>query len=185
MKAAGRVTGPFRDHRGIGVAEVIIALAIITVGLVGLMAAMPLSTSQIAESSLKTTAAFLAQQRLERIKNAQWTAAVDALGGGGSNGSAAVAFWPDEDYDTISFPGAPNCGATDRSGGCRFRRQVRIRDCNVAQAVSQINPPSNNCPASATIRQVTTTVFFKPMTGPGTLSATESFVQVTTLIARR
>ena len=182
------------------VAEVIIALSIITVGLLGLMAAMPLSTAQITESSLKTTAAFLAQQRLEQVKNAQWTATTpcpgtttppgcDKLGGGGSNGGGAVTpQWPDEDYDTIPFPGAPNCGANDRSGGCRFRRQVRIRDCSIAQAgpgSPPINPPSANCPASATIRQVTTTVFFRPMTGLGTLSATESFVQVTTLIARR
>ena len=170
------------------VVEIMIALSIITVGLLGLMAAMPLSTSNVTESSLKTTAAFLAQQRLERIKNAQWTSTTDTLGGVNSNGGAAVAQWPDEGYGTIVFPGAAPCGATERSGGCGFRRQVRIRDCSIGQAGPQnppINPPSNNCPSSATLRQVTTTVFFRPMTGPGTLSATETFVQLTTLITRR
>ena len=185
MKTTDRLTRAFREHRGMTVAEVIVALSIITVGLLGLMAAMPLSTSNVTESNLKTTAAFLAQQRLEQIKNAQWTSSTDTLGGANSNGFEAVAQWPDEPDDSIAFPGGPNCGPTDPSGSCRFRRQVRIRDCSVVQVVSQINPPSNNCPASATIRQVTTTVFFTPITGPGTLLNPESFVQVTTLITRR
>ena len=176
MRTNDRVTRPFRDHRGMTVAEVVIALSIITVGLLGLMAAIPLSSSHITESSLKTSAAFIAQQRLEQIKNAQWTAATDGLGGGNSSGGAEVVLWPDEAYNSITI---------NNVNYPLHRRQVRIRDCNVAQAASQINPPSNNCPASATIRQVTTTVFFRPVTGPGTLSATESFVQVTTLITRR
>src|SRR6266542_2044298 len=87
-----------RDTAGMTVAEVVIALGVITVGLVALIAVMPLSTSQIGEAHLKTTATFLAQQRLEQIKNARWslTSPPDTLGGAGSNGNAAVAEWPDE-----------------------------------------------------------------------------------------
>jgi Tfp pilus assembly protein PilE len=173
----------FRDDTGMTVAEVIIALGIITVGLLALIAAMPISTSQIGEANLKTTATFLVQQRLEQLKNAKWTTAPasDTLGGAGSNGTAAVAEWPDEDYHTIAFPGAANCGATDRSGGCRFRRQVRITDCSVvscsgiATATTSVN----------TVRQVTVTVFFFPLAGTGMTQATEESVQFTTLMAKR
>ena len=165
------------------VVEVIIALGVITVGLVALITAMPLSTSLIGESNLKTTAAFLAQQRIEQIKNASWTAnpAADTLGGDGSNGTGAVAQWPDENYDTIAFPGAANCGATDRSGGCRFRRQVRISDCSIV-ACSGI--PTATAGIN-TLRQVTVTVFFRPLAGTGMTQATEESVQLVTLIAKR
>jgi hypothetical protein len=176
------------------VVEVVIALGISMVGLLALIAAMPLSTSLIGQSNLKTTAAFLAQQRLERIKNAEWCAgcgnggaAVDALGGAGSNGTQAVAVmghpdrWPDEDYGTIVFPGAPNCAAGDRSGGCGFRREVRVTDCSIA-----------TCSAipigTATVRdvrEVTVTVFFRPQSGVGTMSANVESVQLVTLITRR
>ena len=167
------------------VAEVIIALGVITVGLLALITTMPLSTSSIAESNLKTTATFLAQQRLEQIKNAQWCptcgvagAAVDTLGGGGSNGgpTAAVGQWPDEAYDTIVIA----------SGGVnanypRFRREVRIADCSVISCSEiAIGTVSAN-----TLRQVTVTVSFWPLTGTGTVGANEESVQVVTLIARR
>jgi competence protein ComGC len=177
------VNATFHDNAGLTVVEVVLALAIIMVGLLALIAAMPLGTSQIGEANVKTTATFLAEQRLEQIKNAKWTTApaVDGLGGGGSDGGAAVAQWPDEGYGSIAFPGSANCAANDRSGGCRFRRQVRIRDCSVltcagiATATATVN----------TLRQVTVTVFFLPFAGTGVEQADEESVQLTTLIAKR
>ena len=173
-----------RDSAGMTVVEVIVALGVITVGLLALIAAMPLSTSLIGESNLKTTATFLAQHRLEQIKNAQWTTVpvVDTLGGAASNGTAAVAVagfpdrWPDEDYNTIVIP----TGGTNASYP-GFRRAVRIADCSVVvcsgipTATVSIN----------TVRQVTVTVFFRPLSGVGTASANEESVQLVTLIARR
>jgi hypothetical protein len=168
----------FRDSAGMILADVLFAVGIILVGLVALLAAMPLSTSQIAQSNLKTTATFLAQQRLEQIKNAQWTSGTDKLGGGGSDGSAAVAVagfadrWPDEGYNTIA-------------GNSRFRRQVRIQDCSVApRCVAGVNPVPAPDPL-ATMRQVTVTVFFFPLTGPGTISSTEESLRLVTLITQR
>ena len=189
-----------RDSAGMTVVEVIIALGVVTVGLLGLITVMPLSTSQIGQSNLKTTATFLAQQRIEQIKNAQWTkaypgvAAADCLGGAVSNGMAAVSNtdpgcpdranrWPDEGYDTIAFPGAANCGATDRSGGCRFRREVRIADCSTV-ICSEIST-ATSVAAGDTLRQVTVTVYFRPLAGTGMTQATEESVQFVTLIAKR
>jgi len=172
-----------RDTAGMTVAEVLIALGVITVGLLALVATMPLSTSTIAESNLKTTATFLAQQRLEQIKNAQWDTAVDCLGGAGVDGTAAVSSvcgnaerWPDEAYNSIVIAsGASNANYP------RFRRAVRIADCSV---VSCSGIPTGTVSAN-TLRQVTVTVSFLPLTGPGTLSASEESVQVVTLITRR
>lgn len=172
-----------RNSAGMTVAEVIVALGVITFGLLALIAAMPLSTSMIAASNLKTTATFLAQQYLERIKNTKWTAqpAADTLGGAGSNGTAPVAQWPDEDYGSITFPGAGNCAANDHSGSCRFRRQVRIIDCSV---VSCSGIPVGTANAN-TLRQVTVTVLFRPTSGAGQSQTNEESVQLVTLIARR
>ena len=179
-----RIWGILRDTAGMTAAEVVLAAAIILIGLVALIAAMPLSTSQIGESNLRTTATFLAQQKLEQVKNAKWTTApaVDTLGGGGSGGDAPVAPWPDEGYASIAFPGAPACAAGARSGGCRFRRQVRIADCSllncsgIGAAVATVN----------TLRQVTVTVFFQRIAGTGVVeTAPEESVQLMTLVAKR
>jgi len=184
----------FRNDAGMSIVEVVIALGIIMVGLLALIAAVPLSTGLIGQSNLKTTAAFLAQQRLERIKNAQWClacgaggAAVDALGGAASNGGSAVAQWPDEDYGTIAFPGAQNCAGGDRSGGCGFRREVRINDCSIAFA-DGVHTCSGIAIGTASVndvRQVTVTVFFRPQTGVGTMGANIESLQAVTLIAKR
>jgi len=175
------IKAAFTDDAGMTVIEVVVALGIITVGLLALVAAMPFSTSQIGGANLTTTATFLAQQRLEQIKNAPWTTAIDNLGGAGLDGTSAPGQWRDEDYDSIAFPGAGACAAADQSGGCRFRRQVRIADCSVvscsgiATATAGIN----------TLRQVTVTVFFFPLAPTGMRSTTEQSLQLVTLISRR
>ena len=183
----------FEDDTGMTLVEVIIAAVVVMVGLVALIAAMPLGTSQIGEANLKTTATFLAQQRLEQIKNAKWTTvpAADGLGGSGSNGAAAVAQWPDEGYGSIAFPGTANCAANDRSGGCRFRRQVRITDCSVVSCAGI----GTGTATVETLRQVAVTVFFSPLAGTGMGQTTgntcegstqgEECVKLTTLIAKR
>jgi type II secretory pathway pseudopilin PulG len=197
----------FADDTGMTLAEVIVAVSIIMVGLVALIGAMPLGTSQIGEANLKTTATFLAQQRMEQIKNATWTittpcpgltspAGCDGLGGAGSDGTAAVSVtgfagrWPDEAYGSIAFPGA-NCAANDRSGGCRFRRQVRITDCSVASCAGI----GTGTATVNTLRQVAVIVFFSPLAGTGIGQSTgntcdgstqgEECVKLTTLIAER
>jgi hypothetical protein len=194
MRTVGRVLSVLRDPRGITLAEVVVASGIILVGLVALIAAMPLGTSLIGESSRKTTATFLAQQRMERIKNAQWCTAcgppasptVDVLGGGTSPGTAPVAEWPDEAYDTIvvpeSVPPQPCPSPLPPSVSCypRFRRQVRIADCSVVSCSGIAVGALVN-----TLRQVSVTVFFFPLAGTGRGGATEETVQLVTLITRK
>jgi Tfp pilus assembly protein PilV len=168
-----------RNTAGITVIEVVIALGVVTVGLLALIATMPFSTSAIAGSNLKTLATFLAQHRLEQIKNAQWTAAppADTLGGAGSAGTVAVGQWADEDYDTIVI----SSGQDNHASYPRFRRQVRIADCSVV-ACSGI--PTGTVSIN-TLRRVTVTVFFRPVSGTRIASANEEGVRLVTLIARR
>lgn len=161
------------DQRGLTLVEVIIAIFLVAAGLVAVMWVIPVATGHIHQSKLKTTAVFLAQQRVEQIKNARWTAvpAADNLGGGGSDGSAEVLpQWPDEGYNTI-----PGYGA--------YKRTVRIIDC--AGTIPNPNPCGLPTP-NGNVRQVTVTVFFHPMTGAGNLALTaEDGAQVTTLVAQR
>jgi hypothetical protein len=151
------------------------AVAIIMIGLVALVGVMPLATSHIGESKRKTTAVFLAQQRLEQVKNAEWrlnpAPGMDTLGGAGSIGDAALPAWPDEGYNTVNINGTPYPF---------HRRTVRMIDCGVAAGCGIPADPS-----LSTIRRVTVTVFYRPMTGIGMIGADEAMVQAATLISRR
>jgi type II secretory pathway pseudopilin PulG len=170
------MTAILRDTAGMTVVEVIIALGVIVIGLLALIATMPLGTSAIAESNLKTTATFLAQQRLEQLKNAVWTDGADTLCGAGLNGTAACPGWPDEAYNTIIIA----TGGTDVSYPL-FRRQVRIADCSVVVCSGiPVNTTNIN-----TLRQVTVTVSFHPIAGTGAAQDAEEGVRFVTLVAKR
>ena len=55
---------------GMSLAEILIACVIIAVGLVGLLSAVPTASYGIQEGRQLSTAAFLANQRLEQVRNA-------------------------------------------------------------------------------------------------------------------
>ena len=157
------------DPRGMTVVEALLAVFIVSVGLIALVPVIPLSTTYIQQSSLKTKAVFLAQERLEQVKNTRWTAipAVDNLGGAGSDGSAAIATFPDDGYNTIAqYP--------------FHRRTVKIRDCGI------INGCGTPAVQDSNLRQVTVSVFFRPVMYTGAMNPdAEDGVLVSTLIARR
>ena len=158
------------DERGMTVAEILIAVAIIGVGLVALSSAIPLAAYGIQEGN----------QRLEQIRNAAWqaarpapavpaVAAVDKLGVSSPDTAAPVG-----DGGVITFPdetpiGAPYAGYT---------RTVRIRSCDVGLGCGTI--------IHADLRQVTVTVSYRPMTGIGVAPAgTTKSAVVTMYIAKR
>lgn len=163
------------DSSGMTLAEILVAVGIVFTGLIALAAVAPLATSQVADSQLQTTATFLAQQRMERIKNSTWTTTSDLVCGGNAacnDGAGQVSpQWPDEAYATIAVNGA---------NYSRFRRTVRISTCSVVACGGMATDP-----ALSTLRQVTVTVFFFPMTGTGQSSANESSVTLTSLIGQR
>jgi prepilin-type N-terminal cleavage/methylation domain-containing protein len=169
------------DDRGLTLAEILIALVILAVGLVGLAAVLPISSYGIQEGNQLTTATFLAEQRLEQVKGAQWTAtpALDCVGVSSSPTFVAGGTAPSGIGGTCS----PTNYNDETPGGnalaspyTRYTRQVRIRDC-----------AANACFAGSdsAIREVRVRVYYTPLQGIGGVSTSQKFVELTTLVARR
>jgi len=88
------------NQRGMTIVEVLVAVFIITIGLVAIATGMQIATSGVATGQQQTTAAFLAEQRLEVIK-------AFALSTGSGQGWANVSStaFPAEAYNSItSYP---------------------------------------------------------------------------------
>jgi prepilin-type N-terminal cleavage/methylation domain-containing protein len=86
------------NQRGMTLVEVLVAVAIITVGLTAVATGMQLGTAGIAAGQQETTAVFLAEQRLEDIK--AFALSRDAQQGWPNvTGSS---FTPAEGYGTIA-----------------------------------------------------------------------------------
>lgn len=156
------------NQGGMTLSEILVAIAIIGIGLVALAAAIPLASYGVQEGSQLSTATFLANARMEQVKNTQWTAtpAVDNLG---TSSSSTVA---PQSGGTTTFPdeipmAAPYAG---------YNRAVRITDCGSGGGCTGI--------VNANLRQVTVTVSYRPLTGVGQAPANKPIV-VTMLIAQR
>jgi prepilin-type N-terminal cleavage/methylation domain-containing protein len=150
-------------ERGLTLVEVIVAVAIIGVGLVALATAIPLSSYGIQEGNQLSTATFLATARLEQVKNATWTATTDNLGVSPGPGA------PPQSGATVTFPDETPVAAPYS----QYTRTVRIVSCAAGCGVND-----------ADLRQVTVTVSYRPLTGVGQAPASKAAV-VTTYIARK
>ena len=165
------------DQRGVALPMAMLALLILSALVVG-FSVLSATEPTIASNQL-STATFLANQRLEQIRNATWRAAqpapavpavvaVDKLGVSASNaapvGDGGVTTFPDE------VPlGAPYDGYT---------RTVRITSCDAGPGCGGI--------VHADLRQVTVTVSYRPMTGIGVApAATTKSAVVTMYVAKR
>ena len=76
--AQAQVTMKDSDQRqpreaGFSVAEVLVAVFVITVGLVGLAGPFPVASQSVSTSNLRTNAALLAEQQIETVKNTALT----------------------------------------------------------------------------------------------------------------
>ena len=79
------------DERGLSLVEILVAVAIISIGLVGLAVVVPISNYGIQEGNQLSTSTFLAEQRLEEVRNAPWASspANDCLGVSPTNAAPA------------------------------------------------------------------------------------------------
>ena len=163
---AGRCQRVVRDQRGFTVAELLAASVVIGIALLALLQTIPISAYGIQEGSQQSTAVFLANERMEQVKNAQWWAdpSPDTLGLSASATvapvSAGVTTFPDENPVAAPYAG--------------YTRQVRISDCNVAPGCGGVQKPD--------MRQATVTVSYAPMTGVGGPAAGATKSVVVTLI---
>jgi prepilin-type N-terminal cleavage/methylation domain-containing protein len=152
-----------RDQGGLTLAEIVVAIAIIGVGLVALASTIPLSSYGIQEGNQVSTATFLATARLEQIKNVTWTATTDDLGVSPSSTA------PPQSGATVTFPDETPVAAPYT----QYTRTVRITSCASGCGVNDAN-----------LRQVTVAVSYQPLTGVGQATASKSVI-VTTYVARR
>jgi prepilin-type N-terminal cleavage/methylation domain-containing protein len=176
-----------RNERGFTLPELLIAIVIIGVGLVGLAVVMPLAGYALQQGNQLTTATFLGELRLEQVRGLTWSAAaaVDCLG------KSAASTAPSTTTATCTVgpcAGLSNCVTLpDEASGAiagfpGYRRTVRIVDCGVAPGCGTV--PFVVQDASA--RLVTVAVTFNPMTGVGAASATRTFTtSVDLIIAER
>jgi len=136
--------------------ELVIAVAVIGIGLIALSSAVPIGAYGIQEGNQLSTATFLANQRMEQVRNARW-----------QTGPPAV-----DDLTQAAFPdempiAAPYAG---------YNRIVQITSCSAGC----------DGIVSADLRQVVITVSYRPMSGVGVGAAgvTKSAV-ITMYIAKR
>lgn len=142
---------------GFTLVELLVSMGLLTIGLVGVGAALLVQSGGVSAGSSYglaavtranyiSTATMLAQQRLEQVKNATYTTAVDGI--------TTANFPPDAYNSMVNFP--------------NFRRTVTIQD---------------NTPGAA-MKTITVNVFFQPPREVG-FAPQEEVVQFVTIIARR
>lgn len=102
------------QEHGLTLAEVLLALTVLSIGLVALVSLLPLAGFGVHEGAHRSGAAFLATQRLEQIRLAV------------GSGESVIAF---ADEASLSPPHEA------------FGRAVRVRDCEVAPGCSGITTP--------------------------------------------
>jgi prepilin-type N-terminal cleavage/methylation domain-containing protein len=159
-----------RDARGLTLIEVMIAAGVIAIGLSALLAAVPFAAFGTREGFQLSTATFLANERLEQVRNARWESTPRPLDDLGVSSGATSA---PARTGMITFPDEAALPAPHEQYG----RVVRIADCG-AGACSGI--------ARNDLRQVTVTVDYRPMTGVGVADPDRrKSVTVTTFISKR
>jgi len=160
-----------RNDRGITLAEVLIAAAILAIGLAALMAVVPVASYAVQDGSQTSTATFLAQQRLEQVRNAAWNALSDCIG-----------LSPNATSPPAPSP-AGACGATavtypdeaTVAGFAQYARTVRITDCGVTPCGAVTSPA---------MRLVMVTVTYRPLSAAGGSNSNTSVI-LEWLVAQR
>lgn len=169
------------NERGLTLAEILAAVAIIGIGLVGLAVVIPISSFGVQEGNQLSTATFYAEQRMEQVRNALWTGqpANDCVG----TGPTAEPTVPTGSTCT------PPAGTSQAAGTVTFAndtpltgysRTVRIQDCAVTACGTGSYTVSH-----ADVRLVTVTVTYTPITATGTTAATAKSATVQLLVAKR
>ena len=154
---------------GMTLAEVLVAVAIIAIGLLALLSTIPLASYATQEGSQTSTATFLANQRLEQVRNAQWSATppVDNLGISASSTAAPLS------GATTTFADESPMAAPYTA----YTRQVRITDCGTGAGCTGIT--------NSGMRLATVTVSYTPLSATGTAGAASRSVAVSMVIAQR
>jgi prepilin-type N-terminal cleavage/methylation domain-containing protein len=161
------------SESGLTLAEILVAIAVAGVALAALAVVVPMSSYAVQDGHQLSTAAFLAEQAIERARAAAWTESppVDCLGV--STGDAAPI------PTGATCQGAASTRFPDEAGGIsgypRYRRSVRVTSC----------APTPCAGATTTgLRRVAVTVAYAPLTSAG-LSPRSTTVRLEWLVAQK
>jgi prepilin-type N-terminal cleavage/methylation domain-containing protein len=168
---SSRVYRQIRNQAGMSLVEILVASTVMGLGLTGLLSAVPLAGYGLHEGQSLSTATFLANQRLEEVRSAQWTQSpvADSLGVSASSTAAPVAAAIGVTFPDEAPMAAPYAGYT---------RTVRITDCGVAPGCGGI--------INSGMRQIVVSVSYTPLTGTGQAAAgTTKAATVSLIMAQR
>jgi prepilin-type N-terminal cleavage/methylation domain-containing protein len=183
----GEVRTMILNERGLTLAEILVAVAIIGLGLAGLAVVIPVSSYGVQEGNQLSTATFLAEQMIERARSVSWTQApaVDCLGI--STGNAAPV--PTEVVDSTPAVVAATCNGVAAtqfpdenavSGYGQYSRTVRVTSCNTVSC----GGVATGTPAAHMMRKVGVTVTYLPLSASGG-SASNKTVYLEWLVAQK
>jgi Tfp pilus assembly protein PilV len=148
------------NERGLTVAEILVAMVIIGIGLVGLATVIPLSTYGVSEGKGVSTATFLAEQKLEEVRNATWAtaAATDCVGlGAPPTTTTCTRAVPTSCTSGTSCATYSNESAVTGYPG--YSRTVNVTDCGAGAGCAGV--------VNSAIRLVTVTVTYTPISATG------------------
>ena len=156
-----------RGARGFTLAEVLVATAILTIGLVAIATGFQYATSGVATGRGETTAVFLAEQRIEQLKGLAMTNFAQAALNAGTTTEYCLS--------SNIGAGSSNCQAGAVTTGPSYTRTTTIT--NVLAGTG--------CPvAPVSCKQVQVQVLYRPVTSSGDLSQQRAVVVFTMLAPR-
>jgi prepilin-type N-terminal cleavage/methylation domain-containing protein len=167
-----RLRALLADDHGLTLAEILVALVIIGLGLVGLAVVIPVSSYGMQDGNQLSTATFLGEQMVERARAAAWTAtpATDCLGVSTGDAAPVPTGATCNGLATTQFPDEPAV-----AGYPAYSRRVRVRDCGVTPCAGVTN---------AGMRFVTVLVAYRGLTASGQ-SAVDKVVSLEWLVAQK
>jgi prepilin-type N-terminal cleavage/methylation domain-containing protein len=145
-----------RWQNGVTLVEVLAALAVIGIGIVGLAIVVPVAILSVHEGYQASTATFLAEQAIERARALPWSEspAIDCLGLSIGDSSPVPTSATCRGATSTQLPDE----STGVSGHPHYRRFVRVTSC--------VSEPCAGVRAVG-LRRVEVTVAYMPLTAAG------------------
>jgi prepilin-type N-terminal cleavage/methylation domain-containing protein len=143
------------EKQGLTLVEVLAALTVLSIGVVALIAVLPLASFGVHEGGHRSGATFLALERLEDVRR--------VLDSARAEGDPAAA-------DRIEFPDEPALPPPHTA----FSRSVQVRDCGLETGCAGLQAPG--------LRQITVTVTYPGTAGSGAGPAHRGAVSLSTYL---
>jgi hypothetical protein len=165
------------NARGLTLIEVLAAAGVLGVGIAGVLVVAPIAGHGVQDGAQRSTATFLAEQRLEQVRNAAWTSAPDndCLGLGAGVAPTVPAGKICRRATAVAAGGVTFADESDVAGQPGYSRTVRVQDCGAAACADIADPE---------LRMVTVRVAYRTPTATGVARDGQA-VTLTMIVSRR